>query len=52
MLDKEVTCHDDLFDNFRLSLMFWHQIFVEEDKYHLTEVPIPLIMYKLLLKFT
>jgi hypothetical protein len=24
MLDKEATSHDDLFDAFRLSLMFWH----------------------------
>lgn len=24
MLDKEATCHDDLFDSFRLSLQFWH----------------------------
>ena len=24
MLDKEATSHDDLFDSFRLSLMFWH----------------------------
>jgi hypothetical protein len=23
-LDKEATNHDDLFDAFRLSLMFWH----------------------------
>jgi hypothetical protein len=23
-LDKEATSHDDLFDNFRLSLQFWH----------------------------
>jgi hypothetical protein len=23
-LDKEATSHDDLFDSFRLSLMFWH----------------------------
>ena len=22
--DKEATSHDDLFDSFRLSLMFWH----------------------------
>ena len=25
ILDKEATSHDDLFDSFRLSLMFWHQ---------------------------
>ena len=24
MLDKEATSFDDLFDSFRLSLMFWH----------------------------
>jgi hypothetical protein len=24
MLDKEATSHDDLFDSFRLSLMFWY----------------------------
>ena len=24
MFDKEATSHDDLFDSFRLSLMFWH----------------------------
>jgi hypothetical protein len=24
ILDKEATSHDDLFDAFRLSLMFWH----------------------------
>ena len=24
VLDKEATSHDDLFDAFRLSLMFWH----------------------------
>jgi hypothetical protein len=24
LLDKEATSHDDLFDAFRLSLMFWH----------------------------
>jgi hypothetical protein len=24
MLDKDATSHDDLFDSFRLSLMFWH----------------------------
>ena len=23
-LDKDATSHDDLFDSFRLSLMFWH----------------------------
>jgi hypothetical protein len=23
-LDKEATSHDDCFDSFRLSLMFWH----------------------------
>ena len=23
-LDKEATSHDDLFDAFRMSLMFWH----------------------------
>ena len=23
-LDKETTSHDDLFDAFKLSLMFWH----------------------------
>ena len=23
ILDKEATCHDDLFDSFRLSLQFW-----------------------------
>ena len=23
-LDKDVTSHDDLFDAFRMSLMFWH----------------------------
>jgi hypothetical protein len=23
-LDKEATSHDDSFDAFRLSLMFWH----------------------------
>jgi len=23
LLDKEATSHDDLFDAFRLSLMFW-----------------------------
>ena len=23
-LDKEATSHDDLFDSFRLSLMFWY----------------------------
>jgi hypothetical protein len=23
-LDKEATSHDDLFDSFRMSLMFWH----------------------------
>ena len=23
-LDKEATSHDDLFDSFRLSLIFWH----------------------------
>jgi hypothetical protein len=23
-LNKEATSHDDLFDSFRLSLMFWH----------------------------
>ena len=22
--DKEATSHDDLFDSFHLSLMFWH----------------------------
>jgi hypothetical protein len=22
--DKEATNHDDLFDSFRLSLLFWH----------------------------
>ena len=25
MLDKDATSHDDLFDAFRLSLIFWHQ---------------------------
>jgi hypothetical protein len=25
LLDKEATSHDDLFDAFKLSLMFWHQ---------------------------
>jgi hypothetical protein len=25
-LDKEVTSHDDLFDAFRMSLMFWHWV--------------------------
>jgi hypothetical protein len=24
VLDKEATSHDDLFDSFRLSMMFWH----------------------------
>jgi hypothetical protein len=24
MLDKEATSHDDLLDEFRLSLQFWH----------------------------
>jgi hypothetical protein len=24
VLDKDATSHDDLFDSFRLSLMFWH----------------------------
>ena len=24
VLDKEATSHDDCFDAFRLSLMFWH----------------------------
>jgi hypothetical protein len=24
MLDKDATSHDDLFDAFRLSLVFWH----------------------------
>ena len=24
MLDKEDTSHDDLFDAFRMSLLFWH----------------------------
>ena len=24
ILDKEATSHDDLFDSFSLSLMFWH----------------------------
>ena len=24
MLDKEATSHCDLFDSFRMSLMFWH----------------------------
>lgn len=24
MLDKDATSHDDLFDAFRMSLMFWH----------------------------
>jgi hypothetical protein len=24
MLDKDATSHDDLFDAFRLSLIFWH----------------------------
>jgi non-catalytic primase subunit PriX-like protein len=24
VLDKDVTSHDDLFDAFRMSLMFWH----------------------------
>lgn len=24
ILDKEATSHDDCFDAFRLSLMFWH----------------------------
>jgi hypothetical protein len=24
MLDKEATSHDDLFDAFRMSLLFWH----------------------------
>ena len=23
-IDKEATSHDDLFDSFRISLMFWH----------------------------
>ena len=23
-LDKEATSHDDLFDAFRMSLIFWH----------------------------
>jgi DNA integrity scanning protein DisA with diadenylate cyclase activity len=23
-LDKEATSHDDLFDSFRMSLLFWH----------------------------
>ena len=23
-LDKDATSHDDLFDSFRLSLLFWH----------------------------
>jgi hypothetical protein len=23
-LDKEATSHDDLFDAFRMSLLFWH----------------------------
>ena len=27
-LDKEATSHDDLFDSFRLSLMFWHRLTV------------------------
>ena len=26
ILDKEATSHDDLFDSFRLSLMFWHRL--------------------------
>ena len=25
MLDNEATSHDDLFDAFRMSLIFWHQ---------------------------
>ena len=25
ILDKDATSHDDPFDSFRLSLMFWHQ---------------------------
>jgi hypothetical protein len=24
LLDKEVTSHDNLFDAFRMSLLFWH----------------------------
>ena len=24
VLDKEATSHDDLFDSFKLSLIFWH----------------------------
>ena len=24
LLDKDATSHDDLFDAFRMSLMFWH----------------------------
>ncbi len=23
-LDKDATCHDDLFDSFRMSIMFWN----------------------------
>ena len=40
-LDKEATSHDDLFDSFRLSLQFWHLIFLKEDKCdlsHLTRI--------------
>ena len=44
-LDKEATSFDDCFDSFRLSLMFWHQIFFEEDKYDLTKVLFPLNLY-------
>jgi hypothetical protein len=43
-LDKDATSCNDVFDAFRLSLMFWHKIFFEEDKYDLTEVPIPPIL--------
>ena len=27
-LDKEATSHDDLFDSFRLSLMFWYWLYL------------------------
>ena len=37
VLDNEATSHNGVFDSVRLSLMFWHWIFFEEDKYDLTK---------------
>ena len=49
-LDKEATSHVDPMDAYRMSLLFWHSIFFE-DEYYINDICLELITIKKMMMF-